>query len=226
MTNYYHPQTLEHIRNPLPAVADWATSTSVPVPLYDPTIEACRFVSGAWVVVVNPLPSKIEAKLAELEVLYQQKYYSNVDALFPSGIKTIQLRNDKDFSIFRDIVYDAVAMRAAGQESALVEFRTEDNVTQTLPASEFIPVGLDVLAAKKALWSVRTSHKDAILLLTEEQAATYVITTGWPTTNEPYWVQQEKNSKFYKAQIRRRAEKLQSAGLLVESLTILKTIGE
>ena len=183
-------------------------------------------INGEYYSENKPVVSAITLKLSELDELYKQKYYSNVDALFPSGIKTIQLRNDKDFSIFRDIVYDAVAMRAAGQDQALVEFCTEDNVTQTLPASEFIPVGLDVLAAKKALWSVRTAHKDAILLLTEEQAETYDITTDWPTTNEPYWVQQEKNSKFYKAQIRRRAEKLQSAGLLVESLTILKTIGE
>ena len=52
--NYYHPQTMEHIRNPLPAVADWAISTSVPVPSYDPQAESCRFVEGAWLVEVNP----------------------------------------------------------------------------------------------------------------------------------------------------------------------------
>jgi len=49
-TNYYHPQTLEHIRNPLPAVADWAESTALPVPDYDPQTQQCMFVEGAWVV--------------------------------------------------------------------------------------------------------------------------------------------------------------------------------
>ncbi len=49
-TNYYHPQTLEHIRNPLPAVADWATATTLAVPTYDPQTQQCRFVGGSWVV--------------------------------------------------------------------------------------------------------------------------------------------------------------------------------
>ncbi len=57
--NYYHPETLEHIRNPLPAVADWAGSTELAPPAYDPQIESCRFVDGAWVVEVNLPPAPI-----------------------------------------------------------------------------------------------------------------------------------------------------------------------
>jgi len=191
-------------------------------------VVACREWGAQEKAAISLSPANITQRLDDLDVLYQQKLYSNVDALFPSGTKTIQLRNDKDFSIFRDIVYDAVAMRAAGQESALVEFRTEDNMTQILPASEFIPVGLDVLAAKKALWSVRTAHKDAILLLTEEQAATYVITTGWPTTNEPYWVQRERADRNYRDYVRRVAARLNNGtpeGNVAEILK-LKAIGE
>ena len=43
-TNYYHPNTLEHIRNPLPAVADWANATTLPVPEYDRR----RTSAGLW----------------------------------------------------------------------------------------------------------------------------------------------------------------------------------
>lgn len=57
--NFYHPQTLEHIRNPLPAVADWADSTDLEPPLYDPQAESCRFVDGAWLVEVNAPPAPI-----------------------------------------------------------------------------------------------------------------------------------------------------------------------
>jgi hypothetical protein len=46
--NYYHPTTLEHIRNPLPAVAEWAGATALPVPDYDPHTQQCMFVDGAW----------------------------------------------------------------------------------------------------------------------------------------------------------------------------------
>jgi hypothetical protein len=54
--NYYHPQTLEYIRNPLPAVADWANATALPVPEYDPQTHSCRFVEGGWLVEVNEAP--------------------------------------------------------------------------------------------------------------------------------------------------------------------------
>jgi hypothetical protein len=46
--NYYHPTTLEHIKNPLPAVADWAGATALPVPAYDTQMQQCMFVDGAW----------------------------------------------------------------------------------------------------------------------------------------------------------------------------------
>ena len=57
--DYYHPDTLENIRNPLPAVADWAGSTELAPPAYDHQVESCRFVDGAWVVEVNLPPAPI-----------------------------------------------------------------------------------------------------------------------------------------------------------------------
>jgi len=57
--NYYHPQTLEHIRNPLPAVAGWAGVTELEPPAYDPQAESCRFENGAWLVEVNLPPAPV-----------------------------------------------------------------------------------------------------------------------------------------------------------------------
>ena len=74
--NYYHPETLEHIRNPLPAVADWAEATALAVPDYNPQTHSCRFVSGAWLVEVVPGKSaeEITAELtAALEAHYDTK---------------------------------------------------------------------------------------------------------------------------------------------------------
>ena len=81
--NYYHPTTLEHIRNPLPAVKDWATQTAVTVPDYDPATQQCRFVDGVWMV---ETPSRSDADIikeltAALESHYdgeaQKKNYDN-----------------------------------------------------------------------------------------------------------------------------------------------------
>ena len=71
--NYYHPQTLEHIRNPLPAVADWATATALPVPEYDPQTHSCRFVAGSWVVEIVPGKSNDEI-IKELTTALEQHY--------------------------------------------------------------------------------------------------------------------------------------------------------
>lgn len=82
--NYYHPQTLEHIRNPLPAVADWAKPTELPVPVYDEQTQQCHFKNGAWLVEAVPGPSNdeiIKALTGALERHYdttaQSRRYDN-----------------------------------------------------------------------------------------------------------------------------------------------------
>jgi hypothetical protein len=179
-----------------------------------------------FIEIIPQAPSNIALKIADVEELYKQKVYTNVEALFPSGTKTIQLRNDEDYRAFERVVLASITRQAARRDGAMVQFRTEDNTTQELPASEFIPVALDVLDAKHALWQVRTAHKDAISGLTEEQAATYNVNDGWPVANEPVWVQLERSQKIYKAMIRRRADVLSAEGNIVGAIELLKTIGE
>ena len=84
--NYYHPQTLEHIRNPLPAVADWAGITDLEPPAYDPQAESCRFVAGAWVVEVNAPPAPTikeyqDAVQAMLDGKAREKNYDGILSL-------------------------------------------------------------------------------------------------------------------------------------------------
>lgn len=74
--NYYHPTTLEHIKNPLPAVAEWAEETALPVPAYDPQTQQCRFIDGAWSVEGVPGKSNdeiIKELTAALEAHYDAK---------------------------------------------------------------------------------------------------------------------------------------------------------
>lgn len=184
----------------------------------------------AWTVgktQITPIqPSSKAVKLASVDSLYTAKFYSNTTALFPSGSKVVQLRDEADFRSFERVVLAAVTRQAAQRENATVEFRTEDNVTQNLPAAEFIPVALDILDAKQAIWKIKTAHKDALSEMAEEEVALYDETVGWPETNEPVWVMEERASKIYKSMIRRRADKLVSEGETVAALALLKTIGE
>lgn len=71
--NYYHPQTLEHIRNPLPAVAEWALTTELPVPEYNSQTHGCRFVDGGWLVEGVPGKSNDEI-INELTAALEHHY--------------------------------------------------------------------------------------------------------------------------------------------------------
>lgn len=82
--NNYHPITLEHIKNPLPAVAEWAGATALPVPAYDPQTQQCMFVDGAWKVegVAGKSNEELIKELtSDLEKHYdakaQERHYDN-----------------------------------------------------------------------------------------------------------------------------------------------------
>jgi hypothetical protein len=177
--------------------------------------------------VMKPIEQLIEMKKKKIEEKYLEKLYTNTTALFPSGEKTIQFRDDRDLLNFNTVVLAAITRQAAKREDSMVEFRTEDNVTQSVPASEFIPVALDVLDAKQAAWKIKIAHKDAVsALTTQAEVMAYDETESWPETNEQAWVQLERSAKIYKAMIRRRAARLSAEGLWLEALNLLKTIGE
>jgi hypothetical protein len=255
LSDNYYPISEQEIRlaNPNTSFATpfnpdgyaWVFSTPQPAttrlqiareiaPVFDPI----KLTWGqAWEVVDLSLsPEELAAllvvvkaeKCSALDALYESKLYTNTTALFPSGERIIQLRDDKDFKAFERTVLAAITRQAARRESATVEFRPEDNTTQVVPASEFIPIALDILDAKDALWKIRSVHKDVINndLATVPQVLAYDISTDWPETNEPVWVMEERASKIYKAMIRRRAAVLSDKGQAVEALALLKTIGE
>lgn len=167
------------------------------------------------------------ALILQIDATYRSLLYTNTTALFPSGSKVIQLRDESELRTFERVTLAAITRQSAKREEAKVKFRTEDNVTQELPASEFIPIALDILDAKQALWDVRTAHKDAALKLETIEAVTaYDINSGWPITNEPLWVIQKRSSEIYKGMVRRRAETLVNNGDGVGAIILLKTIEE
>lgn len=86
--NYYHPETLEHIRNPLPAVADWAEVTALSVPDYDQQTHSCRFVNGAWLVEsvpVPPMPTLVASPRQIRQALTQLNLRTLVEAAVAAG---------------------------------------------------------------------------------------------------------------------------------------------
>ena len=66
--NYYHPTTLEHIRNPLPAVAEWATATAITAPEYDSASQQCRCIDGAWAVTSEDMAAQEADRIATARI--------------------------------------------------------------------------------------------------------------------------------------------------------------
>ena len=90
--NYYHPTTLEHIRNPLPAVAEWATATAITAPYYDSASQQCRFIDGAWAVTSEDMAAQEADRIAEIikeiEVIEKKKLRSMSDIVGGNPYKT------------------------------------------------------------------------------------------------------------------------------------------
>ena len=126
----------------------------------------------------------IEKRIKEVSVLQNSKVYSNIDATFPNGIKTIQFRNDLDWMNFLTSVTEAYSLPASTE----VSYRTIDNVIQLLTANQLVAIGKYVDSIKKTILTQGWAHDDAIRALsvgaaTEAQKITsimaYDVTVGW-----------------------------------------------
>ena len=122
-----------------------------------------------------------EKKVREIETLKNRKIYTSVEAVFPSGPAMIQFRNEIDRANLANVATAAMAL-ASVDPTATVEYRTEDDVIQTVSAPEMIQIALGVMAAKQAITSAGWAHKDAIKAIANDRVAlrAYDITTGWP----------------------------------------------
>jgi hypothetical protein len=126
----------------------------------------------------------IEKRIKEVSVLQNSKVYSNIDATFPNGIKTIQFRNDLDWMNFLTSVTEAYSL-PAGVE---VSYRTIDNVNQLLTANQLVTIGKYVDSIKKTILTQGWAHDDAIRALANTQGTeeskiaailAYDISIGW-----------------------------------------------
>ncbi len=164
-----------------PVKKTWQQAWSV-VPKYSTQAE----IDAAWVEYCNSCCTDC---CKQVDVLLEVKMYTDVGAVFPTGTKTIQFRNNADRDNLRDVCAGATVLIALGQGSTAMVYRTLDNVNQTITASEMLAIGLGVLNAKQALVSKAWEHKDALMTICNNTAITeaeritamiaYDITAGW-----------------------------------------------
>ena len=184
---YYHPETLEHIRNPLPTVADWAGGTEITPPAYNPATQTCRFVSGAWVVSATgpTLAEKQTETTAAVDRLCAEKMAAGYLHDFGTGgAHTLQTRED-DRPNWLAVLVAAQAKIIAGQGTANLPpgIRTLDNTVVPVTANEAQAAMLGMQAHLAAVLARAWALKDAANSATTPEALALVeadINNGWP----------------------------------------------
>lgn len=127
------------------------------------------------------LSTALTNKKNAVDKLCNSKIYTDTPAIFPSGIKNIQFRDQNDELNFTISIMDATINVVNGLPLTNVIYRTSDNITQTLTSAQLVTIGQTIKANKLAIKQAAWVHKDALSLLnTKELIDSYDITTGWP----------------------------------------------
>lgn len=128
------------------------------------------------------LEEAITARLKEVDDLRISKTFSDVSVDFPGRTKKeIQFRNDFDMSNLLAVSMAGLALIISGKPTDELVYRTKDNTTQAVKATEMVGIGMAVMSQKQAIVSAAWAHKDAIkLLATIEDIEAYDISKGWP----------------------------------------------
>ena len=149
---------------------------------YEPTLK-----NGETLSVEQSVPGTTAAQLKKkIDDKRDSLLYTSVEVTFPGPAqKVIQYRNEADHRALTSVVQGAMANVLAGNPTTTVKFRTEDNVTNTVESSDFVSIGLAVLADKQALYEVAWAKKDAIDALDPQDQNyqstldNYDVESGW-----------------------------------------------
>lgn len=122
----------------------------------------------------------IDNKCKEVDKLHTEKLYTDICVMFPDGTSVIQFRDEIDRANISNVSQGALALVVIGKQDELLEFRTADNITHSLKASEMMQIAMMVLSIKQELKKVCQNHKDTLRSLTTiKDVVSYDITTGW-----------------------------------------------
>jgi len=169
------PKNIYPIRVITPAIAE-----------YQKVIQNNDLVRGETESVITytvediPVDEAKDSKLAEVDTLHKQHLYTDIEATFPSGMATIQFRDETDRTNLSNVAAGAMACLIAGTPETVMQYRTKDDVIQQVPAGTMMQIAMDILATKQAVVDNAWMHKDAIKALTDIRSIIdYDITTGW-----------------------------------------------
>lgn len=132
-------------------------------------------------VVPETLSEAIARRKAEVDALRDEKIGAGLVYNFPSGLGTIQLRNQKDLTNVQGVASAGQALMAMSDTTTTINFRDSEDYTHALTGAQLVQMGLAVASFISSHYGTAWTHKDAISDLTTKAAVdAYDITTGWP----------------------------------------------
>jgi hypothetical protein len=113
----------------------------------------------AW---ANRCDQTAQKQVKMVESISKSKMYSDIDVILPSGLATIQFRNENDRTNLSNVASGATALIISGTPGATMSYRTLDNTIQSVTALQMLGIAMEVLNTKQAITNAKWDHKDAL----------------------------------------------------------------
>ncbi|UUA73107.1 DUF4376 domain-containing protein [Cellvibrio sp. QJXJ] len=132
------------------------------------TFRRPRFVNGEWiddnpVTEAELLGDAKNRKLAEISVVQKQALASGVAFEFmPDTEDVVQTRDDRDLINISGVATNAMILKQAGIDGAVIEFRAESNTSYMLTPEQAIALGVAVAEHSKVVYAKAWQLKDQI----------------------------------------------------------------
>lgn len=167
-------------------------------PIYNPTLQTytgelvldlnAQAWSRVYTITDKPLSVLADTRIREVVKLHTQHLYTDMEVLFPSGLATIQFRNDTDRMNLSNQASGAMAHIISGLPDTVMKYRTLDNIWQEITAAQMLQLAMEVLTTKQVIKETETFHKDALKVMadpilspatTPADIVNYDVTTQW-----------------------------------------------
>jgi hypothetical protein len=123
--------------------------------------------NGDWIIANQSIYESVLSdakakKMLTINVLREQKIYSDIAYEFPDGPGVIQLRNNQDVRNIQSLVSGAQMQIIAGNPDAPMVFRDLDDNTRQLTAVQIAQMGAYVLNRSQAVYTASWALKDQV----------------------------------------------------------------
>lgn len=137
------------------------------------------YKNGSFVREMSPIPTlsdKKEQSKMIVDNLKSEREKQGFSYQFPTGIDTIQIRDERDLININGLVTTAILLKQTNSEEIL-PFITESNTTHQLTLDEVISMGVTVSSFIQSLTTKARQYKDSITNAKSKKAVDDILSS-------------------------------------------------